>query len=95
MAMKKGMAAASLATCAACICLAGVALADQALPRMDRSKLLIGAYCFREAAHDEAHVRDLKACGIDFVTGGVLAQNVRSCQRVSERSLKHQTRCCQ
>ena len=57
---------------AAVSALAGVATVsaiDPTVPRMDRSKLLIGAYCFREAAHDEAHVRDLKECGIDFVTG--------------------------
>ena len=57
---------------AAISALAGVATVsavDSAVPRMDRSKLLIGTYCFREAAHDEAHVRDLKECGIDFVTG--------------------------
>ena len=48
---------------------AAVSAVDSAAPRMDRSKLLIGTYCFREAAHDEAHVRDLKECGIDFVTG--------------------------
>ena len=37
-----------------------VAAADQVAPRMDRSKLLIGAYCFKEMVHDEAHVRDAK-----------------------------------
>ena len=37
--------------------------------RMDRSRLLIGAYCFKEIVHDEAHVRDAKECGIDFVLG--------------------------
>ena len=37
--------------------------------RMDRSRLLIGAYCFKEVVHDEAHVRDAKECGIDFVLG--------------------------
>ncbi len=29
--------------------------------RMDRSRLLIGAYRFREVVQDEAHVRDAKA----------------------------------
>ena len=47
----------------------GFAGVDGVDPRMDRSKFLIGAYCFRSAAHDEAHVRDLKECGIDFVHG--------------------------
>ena len=46
-----------------------VAAADQVAPRMDRSKLLIGAYSFKEIVHDEAHVRDAKECGIDFVLG--------------------------
>ena len=52
-------------------CAAGV---DSA-PRMDRSRLLIGAYCFLPAAHDDAHVRELKECGIDFVITGVKAQD--------------------
>ncbi|MBQ7721016.1 MAG: hypothetical protein IJT56_10575 [Clostridia bacterium] len=36
--------------------------------RFDRSKLLIGAYCIAPYARDEAHVRDMKECGIDFLT---------------------------
>ena len=39
------------------------------VPRIDRSKLLVGAYCFRKAAYDEAHVKEAKECGIDFVIG--------------------------
>ena len=56
---------------AAISALAGVVAvaADQAAPRMDRSKLLIGAYSFNKPVHDEPHVRDLKECGIDFVLG--------------------------
>ena len=38
-------------------------------PRLDRSKLLIGAYNFNGAAQDETHVRDLKDCGVDFIVG--------------------------
>ena len=37
--------------------------------RMDRSKLLIGTYCLAPHERDEAHVRDLRDCGIDFLYG--------------------------
>ena len=56
MAVNKGMTVALLAACAACACTAGWTAADQVAPRMDRSKLLIGAYCFNKSAHDESHV---------------------------------------
>ena len=36
--------------------------------RFDRSRLLIGTYCIDTYARDEAHVRDMKNCGIDFLT---------------------------
>ena len=36
--------------------------------RFDRSRLLIGTYCIDTYARDEAHVRDMKRCGIDFLT---------------------------
>ena len=36
--------------------------------RFDRSRLLIGTYCIDTYARDEAHVRDMKKCGIDFLT---------------------------
>ena len=67
--MKKGMTSALLAACAACVCSTGAMVTEQAAPRMDRSKLLIGAYSFHKPAHDESHVRELKECGVDFVTG--------------------------
>jgi len=35
--------------------------------RMDRSRLLIGAYCLQPYAGSEAHVRDIAACHIDFM----------------------------
>ena len=38
-------------------------------PRMDRSRLLIGAYCLNRVAQDEAHIRDVKECGVDFIVG--------------------------
>ena len=55
----------------ACWTAVGLTASALALPaaRMDRSRLLIGAYCFKEVVHDEAHVRDAKECGIDFVLG--------------------------
>ena len=36
--------------------------------KFDRSRLLIGTYCIDTYARDEAHVRAMKACGIDFLT---------------------------
>ena len=55
----------------ACLAAVGLTVSVLAVPaaRMDRSRLLIGAYCFKEVVHDEAHVRDAKECGIDFVLG--------------------------
>lgn len=38
-------------------------------PRMDRTKLQIGTYCLAERHRDEAHVQEIKDCGIDFVYG--------------------------
>lgn len=35
---------------------------------MDRTRLNIGVYCLMDKARTEAHVRDLRDCGIDFVT---------------------------
>ena len=37
--------------------------------RMDRSRLNIGTYSLQPYARTEAHVKDLKECGIDFVIG--------------------------
>ncbi len=36
--------------------------------RFDRSRLNIGTYCIDTYARDEAHVREMKECGIDFLT---------------------------
>ncbi|MCR4905755.1 MAG: hypothetical protein K6A33_06700 [Clostridiales bacterium] len=36
--------------------------------KFDRSRLLIGTYCIADYARSEAHVRDMKNCGIDFLT---------------------------
>ena len=35
--------------------------------RMDRSKLLIGAYCLQANARTEAHVKAIHDCGVDFI----------------------------
>ena len=35
---------------------------------MDRTRLNIGVYCLGPAAQTENHIRDLKDCGVDFVT---------------------------
>ena len=40
-----------------------------AAPRMDRSKLLIGAYCLQENARTEAHVKAIRDCSVDFIVG--------------------------
>jgi hypothetical protein len=40
-----------------------------AAPRMDRSKLLIGAYCLQANARTEAHVKAIRECGVDFIVG--------------------------
>ncbi len=60
-------------TCFAALCLASLTLAltqtaNAAYQGPDRSKLRIGAYFLRvKPVVTEAHVRDLKECGIDFV----------------------------
>lgn len=36
---------------------------------MDRSKFQIGAYYLKPPACDEAHVRDIRECGVDFIVG--------------------------
>ena len=41
----------------------------QSALRMDRSKLQIGTYCLASYARDEAHVKAVKDCGIDFIYG--------------------------
>ena len=46
-----------------------VSVTATATPRMDRSKLLVGAYSFNKAVSDEAHVRAAKECGLDFIIG--------------------------
>ena len=40
--------------------------ADAGTPRFDRSKFHIGVWRYREYLHDEAHVKELAECGIDY-----------------------------
>ena len=44
--------------------------ADVGTPRFDRSKFHIGVWRYREYLHDEAHVKELAECGIDYVCLG-------------------------
>ena len=37
--------------------------------RMDRSKLLVGAYCLQKNARTEEHVKAIHDCGVDFIVG--------------------------
>ena len=54
---------------AVAVCLAACE-ADSALAaRMDRSKLLIGAYCLQGNARTDAHVKAIRDCGVDFIVG--------------------------
>lgn len=50
------------------VCLAVSGCRTEA-PRMDRSKLQIGTYCLAARERDEAHVKDIRDCGIDFIYG--------------------------
>ena len=53
----------------AAMCAAGACAAKPAAERMDRSKLLIGAYCLQANAKTEAHVKAIHDCGVDFIIG--------------------------
>jgi len=61
------------ATIASATCLA----ADVGSPaaRMDRSRLLIGAYCLQQNAKTDAHVKAIRDCGVDFIVGGIPASD--------------------
>lgn len=61
----KGIAVAGIAGLAAF----GAAAECAEMPRMDRSKLLIGAYCLQGNARTEAHVKAIRDCGVDFIVG--------------------------
>jgi hypothetical protein len=76
--MKKGMnilCLGALLTLLSACSFAPKSVADA--PRMDRSKFLIGGYCFRKPLHSESYVKDLKECGIDFVVTGVTPDDVQ------------------
>ena len=48
---------------------ASVCVAKPAAERMDRSKLLVGAYCLQANARTDAHVKAIHDCGVDFIIG--------------------------
>ncbi|MBR4172209.1 MAG: hypothetical protein IKR48_11215 [Kiritimatiellae bacterium] len=59
-------------TILACVCLAVATAGAATTPRtvrMDRSKLLIGAYCLQANAKTDAHVAAIRDCGVDFIIG--------------------------
>ena len=64
-----------VAFAAAAICAAAVCAAKPAAERMDRSKLLIGAYCLQENAKTDAHIKAIHDCGVDFIIGGLPASD--------------------
>ena len=49
--------------------LAVVCATCSATPRMDCSKLLIGAYCLQANARTEGHVKAIRDCSVDFIVG--------------------------
>ena len=57
------------------ICAATVCVAKPAAERMDRSKLLIGAYCMQANAKTDAHIKAIHDCGVDFIIGGLPASD--------------------
>ena len=57
------------------ICVAAVCAAKPAAERMDRSKLLIGAYCLQKNAKTDAHIKAIHDCGVDFIIGGLPASD--------------------
>ncbi|MBQ8113125.1 MAG: hypothetical protein IJ146_07940 [Kiritimatiellae bacterium] len=50
-------------------CAAAACAAKPPAERMDRSKLLIGAYCLQANAKTDAHVKAIHDCGVDFIIG--------------------------
>ena len=58
---------------AAAACAAAACAAKPPAERMDRSKLLIGAYCLQANAKTDAHVKAIHDCGVDFIVGGLAA----------------------
>ena len=62
-------------TLAVTINVAAACAAKPAAERMDRSKLLIGAYCLQENAKTDAHIKAIHDCGVDFIIGGLPASD--------------------
>ena len=60
---------------ATALCTAAVCVAKPAAERMDRSKLLIGAYCMQANAKTDAHIKAIHDCGVDFIIGGLPASD--------------------
>ena len=79
---------------AAAICAAAVCAAKPAAERMDRSKLLIGAYCLQENAKTGAHIKAIHDCGVDFIIGGLPASD-RATLDLFAKKRKGVQECCQ
>ena len=52
-----------------CLALTAAAASAFAAPRMDRTKFHLGGYYFKDNIADEAHVKELAECGMDFMVG--------------------------
>ena len=63
------------ALAASFMCATAVCAAKPAAERMDRSKLLIGAYCLQANAKTDAHIKAIHDCGVDFIIGGLPASD--------------------
>ena len=58
------------AIAALCMAAANIGcVADRAAARMDRAKLLVGAYCLQPNARSDGHVKAIHDCGVDFIIG--------------------------
>ena len=62
-------------TLAVTLNVAAACAAKPAAERMDRSKLLIGAYCLQANAKTDAHIKAIHDCGVDFIIGGLPASD--------------------
>lgn len=72
---KMALIAAAAGLAAACAFAAGrLAAGKPADKRLDRSKLLIGAYYLQPNARSEAHVKAVRDCGVDFICGLAASQ---------------------
>ena len=69
----KGKTMKYLAAAFAVMAFSAAAAAKPPAERMDRSKLIIGAYCLQANAKTDAHVKAVHDCGVDFIVGGLTA----------------------